>query len=286
MTNAAFRRAKCTRTKQQRFQLSHSTLAVVATILLGPSTSVGAPSEFVIDPTQSYITMQGTVTYPPGGTYTEQFPGSLTTELSGDIFADTSDPSNIVFEASTAINLVNQSTLAQPGNRLAQLAAQVLNFPSTGATTTIAYSGTVLGTKLSTAQAVGSVLATNQIVFTNTVGLLLSGSVSTLAPGLLNETAPPSIGGTNAAGPGSLQAAGNGQRIVIPISISNNDTVGLNLQLTGQIVATSSVPAGGGSLPSSRTSTRGLIRRRIQSYRTAPSTPDTCSVPGPCHPHT
>ena len=220
-----------------------STLLILAITMVEPSISFGGPSDFVIDPTQSYITMQGSVTYPPTGTYSEQFSGSLTTNLSGDIFADTGNPSAIVFESASSINLANQSTLALPGNVLAQFAAQILNFPSSETTSTAAFSNIGMGTSLSTTQAVGGVLTTNQIGFTFT-----NGTASISAPGLFVGTSAVTIGGANTANPGSLQPAGAGQHIVIPLSFGGS-TLGTNLQFTGQIVATSSTPPGGPTGP-------------------------------------
>lgn len=234
MTNATSHRV--IRTPRR---VSAMAIMLCALAMFESSISFGAPSDFVIDPTQSYITIQGTVTYPPGGTYAEQFPGSLTTELSGDIFADTSDPSNIVFETAPTINVANQSSLVQPGNVLAQFAAQVLHFPSAGSTSTTALSNIAMGTTFSTAQVAGGTLATNQIGFTFT-----GGTASISAPKLYVGTSPVTIGGADGASPGSLQSAGIGQRLVIPVSFTGS-TLGTNLQITGQIVATSTAPPGG-----------------------------------------
>jgi hypothetical protein len=211
--------------------------------LLEPPICFGTPTDFVIDPTQSYITMSAMVTYPPTGTYSEQFSGSLTTQLSGDIFADTGNPSAIVFQQAASINLANQPTLAQPGNVLAQFAAQVPNYPTSGNTSTVAFSGMAMGTSLSTTQAAGEVLTTNQIGFT-----FAGGTVRISAPGLFVGTSSVTANGLNTANPGSLQPAGAGQRMVIPLSFAGN-TLGTNLQFTGQIVATSSTPPGGPTGP-------------------------------------
>ena len=229
-----------------RLHLAWTTNALFLTlviILIKPSITFGVPSDFVIDPAQSYITLSGTVNVSPYGTYAEQFPGSLTTQLSGDIFADTGDPSAIVFEPASSIKLANQPTLALPGNVLAQFAAQVLNFPSNGTISTVAFKNITMGMSLSSTQAVGGVLHTNQIgfIFANGVG-----SIS--APPLYSGTSTVLINGANTATPGSLQPAGVGQRMVIPISFAGS-TIGSDLHFTGQIVATSNSQAGGPSGP-------------------------------------
>jgi MYXO-CTERM domain-containing protein len=216
-----------------------SSLLVFTGIVAKPLIASDIPSDFVIDPTQSYITMSGNTTFGTSVPFEEQFLGSLTTELSGDIFADTGSPSAIVVEPASSINLVNQPTLAQPGNVAAQFAAQIPNYPTSGATSNIAFSNIAMGTSLSTTQEVGGVLTTNQIGFNFAGGL-----ASISAPGLFAGTAGMTVGGTNSANPGSLQPAGAGERMVIPLAF-NGSSLGTNLHFTGQIVAHSSTPPGG-----------------------------------------
>ena len=216
----------------------HLFLLFVSEVIVA-STAFGNPSDFVIDPTQSYITMTGTVTYPPTGTFTEQFSGSLTTELSGNIFADTGNPAAVLFESSFSINLTNQASLAQPGGTPAQLAAQVANFPSAGLTTDVSFSNLVMGIPTSITEDIGGVLATNQISFD-------LGSASTAninSPGLYVGSASVSANALNTANPGSLQAAGTGERLVIPFDFVGT-TLGSTLQFTGQIVAVSTSTPG------------------------------------------
>jgi hypothetical protein len=177
--------------------------------------------------------MAGTILNDEGIPLVEQFPGSLTTQLSGDVFANVSDLSAVTFSPLSSIQIATQPSLAAPGGVMAQFAAEG---PFANDTIFAAAYGIVISTPAATTQALGGILDTTKIDFNFKSG----SSDFTLgeAPSLSFAVTANS---KNAAGPGSLQLTPVGTRMVIPIHFTGMgfDT---NLVFTGQIVAVASVP--------------------------------------------
>lgn len=205
-----------------------------AIVQLAASSALAQITNFVIDPTQSYVSLSGNVQYNGTYPYSGQFPGGLTTKLSGSVFADTSDPSRL-WLFSSMIDLATQSFPALPGPVPAQLAAQVVDFPSNGIVSNVAFQNIVLGTATTIADVSGGMFPADRIFFDTAPGAI----ANIHAPGLYSGTSAVEASGWNTFTSGTWQTVGGTEQLVIPFSFTGT-TIGTELLFEGVIVANAS----------------------------------------------
>ena len=209
-------------------------MLLAAIVPLAASTAVAQITNFVVDPAQSYVLMSGNVQYNGTYPYTEQFPGGLSTTLFGNVFADTSDPSSL-WLFSSVIGLATQSFPALPGPAPAQLAAQVLDFPSNGIVSNVAFQNIVMGTATTIAEVSGGMFPANRIYFDTAPGAI----ANIHAPDLYTGTSAVAASGRNTSTSGIWQSVGGTDQLIIPFSFTGT-TIGTELQFEGVIVANAS----------------------------------------------
>lgn len=205
-------------------------LVLVAIAQFVASTAVGQITDFAIDPTQSYVTLSGNVLYNGKYPLSAQFPGGMTASLSGDVFADTSDPSRI-WLFSSLINLATQSLPALPGSTAAQFAAQVVDFPVGGSMTNLAFQSISMGTATGYLPVDGGIFPANRLYFD-----ISPGAIATIdAPGLYAGNSAVTASAWNTSNQGVLQTLDSTAQLVIPFSFTGT-TIGTELNFEGVIV--------------------------------------------------
>lgn len=220
---------------QQPNRLRHLSVLIVALSIMH-CFSAGASaqlSDFVIDPTQSYITASN-------GIYVnvEQFPGSLTTQLFGDLYVDQMTPGLLKISSVTSIGLQTQSTNSIPQFKPAQISGRVQDFPSQFKSVAFAMRGVTIGmTDYST-----SVSGDNFNLF-GSIFNFASGESDLIGSGLGGSKTPTVTTGVSTTG--TIQPTPSGEQITIPFSFfgyiglipSNPQFFGRTTTFEGQIVA-------------------------------------------------
>ena len=198
----------------------------------GVAESAAVATQFVINPSESSLTMSGTAL---GATIQEQLLGSLTTQLQGALFADLSVPNQVTLYAGGHVDPVAQPGPFIPGNAPAQFsdAGTLSGQPAYGAYRNLEFSQST--TSVLSIDSQGNLSGTG-LSFNTSAGQLdyiLQGLTTSLGMTGLSTTNQSSLQGT-------IQPYGNGYKLTIPLHFTISDA-GVVQTFDGQIVAYSSL---------------------------------------------
>ena len=211
-------------------------LGMLCAACLAIPAAAEAENSYVVDPSESYITLTGYLGALP---IESQFFGSLTTTLTGTIVVDRAAPDLLVFNPLTTIALTTQATNSAPFDAPAALSAKVTNlFPGVDGNFAIRNAGVSPADGFVSHFTGGVLDPTPPFSFSN-------GLFDIVIPGHVNYANIPitfGSGASNPTAPGTIAPVGSQDRLELPFDFSTKLTdpftgISADLHLTGRVVA-------------------------------------------------